>query len=218
MTKIAAFFLSFAVAPQMIWAQEQGYTEAMEYFVYREQKDRQPANEIKIFKGESEESANGLMSLKVKRPLKKQKFYIGGFFGKSANMNARGVHLGATFVKTRFLQQSLYLEYKEMDTTKLLAYRKGDLKEEALQSLFLFQKVKFASTLFFLGPEVAVGMGQSFGEAREGTAVALKVGLNLSNRWSKAMMMSASFNYRRDQYLSNNDDDEGVEFSLRFGF
>lgn len=213
MTNFIAISCFFLALPLGAHAAEPGYAEAMKYFVFRQQRDPAQNNEIKVLKGEN--------TAQVKKPqafrLKKQKFFLGGGTGKNGGLDFYSVQAGVAFVKTKYFQQSLYLEYKNTDTSESFDYKYGDLSNSSAQSLFVYQNLQFASTLFFLGPEIALGLGHVFDEPHKGSAVSLKAGFNFSNRWSKALLLSASINYRRDQYFSNNSDDEGVELSLRIG-
>lgn len=224
MTKILAlFYFSLFGLVCVSEAAEPGYEEAMQYFVFRENnKDliAQGTETLKVNNGNLGHGESTFNAAEAKKPvkLKPQKYFLGVGFGEASELSSNSFQIGASFVKTRFFQQSLYFEFNKTDLSASREYKDaiGEVDSDTKTYMF-FQNLQFSSALFFLGPEVALGAGYRSGGFNEGGLVSLKAGLNFSNRWSKQYMISASILYRNDQMITDNISDNSIELLVRFG-
>ena len=187
-----------ACSASLAYAAEPGYSEAMEYFVHRE-------NQKNNSRSVSSSTSTSVYNPSLRQASKIKKFYLGLGQEKAygASENNRNVTLGATFLKSTYVQSSLELEWRPFI----------DVEGETLSLMY---SVQLPSGLFFLGPEIAFGGGRSFSTDDDEGFTSLRLGLNLTNAWSQSFLASLHFYYRRDQGFKTNfhEDRVGVLFKI----
>ncbi|MGH1468269.1 MAG: hypothetical protein ACRBBP_05230 [Bdellovibrionales bacterium] len=190
-------------------AAEQGYDEAMKYFIFRDKNKK-----VEVEAG----GAPGGIDSPDNIILDPSKYFISLGAGEIFGFDHYSAELGMTFLQTRYFQQSLHLEYLQFNTRSSDEYKAGSIANTYGQGLFLLHNVQLSSQFFYLGPELSVGVGRIFDSPRKGSLLTLKAGLVYSNKWSQRMLFSAHLYYRRSQYFKKDYHGDGVGLSLRFGF
>lgn len=209
MCKILAVLFSFLILPSVLHAEEAGYKEAMEYFVYRKnQKQKKQGNYVE--KVESDELQEFLPEA--------YKFFIGLGAGESLELGFYSVELGVTVLAGEYLQQSVGLEYNRTGTTDSDSFKLGASQNTYATSFFLNHSIALNSRKFYFSPELSMGVGRIFGQPDEGALIILKPGLSFSSRWNSGLMYSAHIYYRRNQYFSKTSHGDGLGFSFRISY
>ncbi len=208
---LAGFFFINTLFLNSAGAEERGYEEAKEYFIFREKskqaKESQDLEKLSSFT----DSLNNIILYSSKYLIS---FGVGEFFGS----RHYSVELGASFVQSRRFQQSLYFEYIQFNTRSLGEDKFKNIKRAYGQGLFLFHSVQLSSQFFYFSPEISAGMGHIFNSSKKGSLLALKTGVVYSNKWSQRRLFSARLYYRRNEYFKTDYHGDGVGFSLRFEF
>lgn len=194
--KILATIVYFAILSITAHGAEPGYSEAMEYFVHREnqQKNTRSVSSGSVYTPPPKSSSK----------LKKLYFGLGQEKAYGQSENNRNLMIGATFLKSAFVQSSLELEWRPYI----------DVEGETLSLMY---SVQLSSGVFFLGPEIAFGGGRGFNSENDEGFTSLRLGLNLSNAWTQSFLASLHFYYRRDQSFSTNFHEDRVGILFKIG-
>jgi hypothetical protein len=201
----------------------------MEYFVHRKkyaQKDDSRNWDNKNFnapvlKGSSSKnlSKNPSMSSSVNPSIaalikysKKQKLFMSLGYeldlmdGALPFEDVRLFEIGSSYNLNTWVQTNLSLEWRTSPT-------------ENQDSLLFMYSLQTSSLLFFLGPELGLGSGRSWLEdSGSGGFTSFKLGLNLSNPWSRRFLFSMNLYYRRDQLFNETRYNERLGAVLKIGF
>ncbi len=202
-------------------ATEPGYREAMEYFVHRKkyaQKDINKAWDSKsfnapVFKSHSASkspSLNPSIQALIKYSKKQKLFMSLGYEldlmdGALPFEDVRLFEIGSSYNLNTWVQTNLSLEWRTSPA-------------DNQDSLLFMYSLQTSSVLFFLGPELGLGSGRSWLEDTGGGFTSLKLGLNLSNPWSRRFLFSMNLYYRRDQLFNETRYNERLGAVLKMGF
>lgn len=209
MFKISAVIFSFLFLSQSLYAEEAGYQEALQYFIYRKnQKQKEQGNFVE--KTEVQELQEFLPEA--------YKFFIGLGAGENLDLGFFSVEVGATVLAGDYFQQSVSLEYNRISTEDTDLFKSGAIVNKFATGVFLNHSIALNSRKFFFSPELSMGVGRIFSDPDKGALIILKPGLVFSNRWSSGLLYSAHFYYRRNQYFSKNSHGDGLGFSLRISY
>lgn len=209
MCKNLALLFSFLIFSQVLHAEEAGYKEAMQYFVYRKnQKQKKQGNYV--------EKAND-PELQEFVP-EAYKFFMALGAGENLELGFYSLELGATVLAGDYLQQSVSIEYNRTGTTDSDSFKSGASSNTFATSVFLNHSIALSSRKFYFSPELSMGVGRIFGQPDEGALIILKPGLAFSSRWGSGLMYSAHIYYRRNQYFSKNSNGDGLGFSFRISY
>jgi|GEM_PF-6711857 len=208
---------------------EPGYNEAMEYFVHRK-KYAQNGNSqnwgnksfnAPVFKSSSSSKSlpkNSSVSSSVNPSIaalikysKKQKLFMSLGYeldlmdGSLPFEDVRLFEIGSSYNLNTWVQSNLSLEWRTSPA-------------DNQDSLLFMYSLQTSSVLFFLGPELGLGSGRSWLEDSGGGFTSLKLGLNLSNPWSRRFLFSMNLYYRRDQLFNETRYNERLGAVLKIGF
>lgn len=201
---LAFLALNLSHVPQ-VYAEEAGYNEALDYFVHRKEQK----------KAEEKDSSSG----EVQEFLPAQyKYFLSLGAGEIFDLGYHSFELGLSFLNGGYFQQSLGLEVVRFSTKDSEEFKAGETADTFGQAFFISHSVQLSSRLFYLSPELSMGVGRVFGEPLEGALIAFKPGFVFSTKWKTGVLFSGHIYYRRHQYFSKNIDGDGVGFSLKVGF
>ena len=190
------------------FAAEAGYNEAMGYFVQRRniaQGQNQP-KESPVYQSlepDNLQASYGYQSVSSKRT---KYFFSVGSEQASNSYESMVFEFGVSSIALTYIQSNLSLEWRPVV---------GDEDGDAVSFMYSIQP---SSLLYFLGPEIGFGAGRAWIEGDGEGYTSLKLGLNISNKWTKSYLVSLSVYYRRDQGLRQSDHDDRFGALLRFGF
>ena len=210
MFKVLAVLISFLIFSQSLYAEEAGYREALEYFIYRkQQRQKNQGNLVQKTEGQQE--------LQEYLP-EAYKFFWGLGIGENLDLGFHSVEIGATVLAGDYLQQSVSIEYNRISTEDSEELNTGAIVNKFATGVFLNHSIALNSRKFYFSPELSMGVGRIFDEPDRGAMIILKPGVVFSNRWSSGLLYSAHFYYRRNQYFSKNSHGDGLGFSLRVSY
>ena len=197
------FWSIFVLMPAFLLAAEPGYSEAMDYFIQRKNTDR----------GKQESSVYGPLDAQSTQKEqqasnnKRSKIFLSLGFeqGNNAFKGVKILELGIANNASKWIQSNLSLEWRS------IVGGSGD-------AVAFMYSVQSSSVLFFMGPEIGFGAGRLWVVDNEEGFTSLKLGLNISNPWSKKFLLGFNVYYRRDQGLRKSFHDDRVGALLRFGF
>ena len=196
------------IFPRLGQAEEPGYKEALEYFIYRKkQKQKNQGNYVET----SQEPKQEYLP-------QAYKWTVGLGGGEDLGLDFYSVEVGLSFLNSKYFQQSLSLEYLRLNSENSEDFSLGAFQNTFSTAFFLNHSVQLSSRLFFLSPDLTLGIVRRFGEPDEGAQLVLKPGLVISNRWSKKLLYSIHVYYRRTQFFSKNFNGDGLGFTLKVGF
>ena len=200
-----AFFCSSALA------EEPGYREALQYFIYR--KNKKANKRGGVLRSSDRKSAE--LQEFLPEPYK---FFLSLGMGESLGLDFQSVEVGAVVLAGSYFQQSVSLEYNRYSTDESEAFKSGELPNKFATGVFLNHSISLNSRKFFLSPDLTMGVGRFFDQPSQGALIILKPGLVLSSRWGKGFVLSAHVYYRRNQYFSKNSHGDGLGFHLRVAY
>jgi hypothetical protein len=207
-----AFFLSSALYSISALAAEPGYNEAMGYFVQRRNQQRAIAQgqqqESPVYQSlEADSSSQGPLQSYQSNVSKRTKYFLSLGFeqGNNSFEEARVLELGIATNASKWIQSNLSLEWRSVV---------GDSGD----GFAFMYSVQPSSVLFFLGPEIGFGAGRAWVVGNGEGFTSLRLGLNISNPWSRRFLVAFNVYYRRDQGLRDSFHDDRVGAVLRFGF
>jgi len=129
MFKILAILIPFLIFSQALYAEEAGYREALEYFIYRKNQRQK-------------EQGNSVQKVEVQQGLQEYlpeayKFFLGVGAGENLELGFHSVEIGATVLAGEYLQQSVSLEYNRISTEESEALKTGAIVNQFATGVFL---------------------------------------------------------------------------------